>query len=130
VNYQRTNSRLPEMWAGETERVLGEQTRVLGEQARVLGETERVLGEQAYEDVLATVIINKVDRLRQKVLGSISASSNIISLPAEQEFFWSSNSIYICRCEKLSIFSFGCLLKSDCGFRKRGKRKEHVPFTF
>jgi hypothetical protein len=53
VNYQRTNSRLPEMWVGETDRVTGEQ-------ARVLGETERILGEQAYEDVLATVIINKV----------------------------------------------------------------------
>jgi hypothetical protein len=63
-----------------------------GEQARVLGETERVLGEQAYEDVLATVIINKVNRLREKVVGSIRASSKIISLPAKKEFFWSSNS--------------------------------------
>ncbi len=55
MNYQKmNNSRLPEMWAGETERVMGEQ-------ARVLGETERILGEQAYEDVLATVIINKVN---------------------------------------------------------------------
>jgi hypothetical protein len=32
----------------------------VGEQERVQGETERILGEQAYEDVLATVIINKV----------------------------------------------------------------------
>ncbi len=68
MNYQRTNnSRLREV-------VPGEQERVLGEQARVLGETERILGEQAYEDVLATVIINKVNRLRQRVLGSIRAS--------------------------------------------------------
>ncbi len=74
MNYQKmNNSRLPEMWAGEQE--------------RVLGETESILGEQAYEDVLATVIINKV---RQKVLGSIRASSKIISLPAKKKFFfWS-----------------------------------------
>jgi hypothetical protein len=68
-----------------------------GEQERVLGDTERILGEQAYEDVLATVIINKVNRLRQKVLGSIRASSKIFYLKAKKEFFWSSNSFYSCR---------------------------------
>jgi hypothetical protein len=97
-----------------------------GEQARVLGETERILGEQAYEDVLATVIINKVEMHENKDTGSIRASSKIISLPAEKEFFWSFSglqfySFYICRCEKLSIFSFWLFL--EIGTEELGQEK-------
>jgi hypothetical protein len=115
VNYQKmNNSRLPEIWAGETERVPGEQARVLGEQTRVPGETERILGEQAYEDVLATVIINKVNRFREKVLGSMRASSKIISLPAEKEFFLKfQQCLRAVDVKNYQSLVFGCFLKLE-----------------